>query len=72
MKTIELLHNDDEVLDPTDPHLVKRGSILADGSEVGGWAEHDNGTWKAWVREPRLELTASSAEELESQLDERI
>ncbi|RFU44992.1 hypothetical protein [Paraburkholderia sp. DHOC27] len=72
MKTIELLHNDDEVLDPLDTHLKTRGSVLVDGSPVGGWAEHDDGTWKAWVRKPRFEVTAASAEALKRELAERV
>ena len=72
MKSIELLHNDDELLDPADSHLMARGSILVDGSGVGAWAQRDDGVWKAWVREPHFELTASSQAELERLVAERV
>lgn len=72
MKSIELLHNVDDLLDPTDSHLVARGSILANGSGIGAWEQRDDGVWQAWVREPEFELTASSQEELERLISERI
>lgn len=71
MKSIELLHNIDELLDPTDSHLVARGSILADGSGIGAWEQRDDGVWAAWSRKPRFELTASSQEELERLIAEQ-
>lgn len=72
MKTIELLHNDDEVLDPTDSHLVVRGTLLVDGVHVGAWAQHDDGTWKAWIEKPCVELTAASAGQLKALVADRV
>ena len=47
MRTVKLEHNDDTVLDPTDPHLVKCGSLLLDGHECGEWEQRRDGTWIA-------------------------
>jgi hypothetical protein len=43
MSAIELLHNDDEVLNPLDSTLRTRGSLRADGHERGSWEEHFDG-----------------------------
>ncbi|WP_438397046.1 hypothetical protein [Caballeronia sp. DA-9] len=47
MKKINLLHNDPEVIDPSDSSLRMRGSIEIDGDDCGKWEQHDNGTWTA-------------------------
>jgi len=47
MRTVKLEHNDDTVLDPADPQLVMRGSVLLDGHECGGWEQRRDGTWIA-------------------------
>ncbi|MDN7799440.1 MULTISPECIES: hypothetical protein [Burkholderiaceae] len=49
MADVTLLHNDDEVLDPTDSTLRTRGSVEVDGKEKGSWEEHLNGTWTALI-----------------------
>jgi hypothetical protein len=54
MRTVKLEHNDDTVLDPTDPQLVTRGSLLLDGHECGTWEQRRDGTWTA-----RLSASAS-------------
>jgi hypothetical protein len=43
MSTVELLHNDDEVLNPLDSTLRARGSLLVDGEARGSWEEHLDG-----------------------------
>jgi hypothetical protein len=40
---IELLHNDDEVLDPADSTLRVRGSLIVGGRRCGSWEEHVDG-----------------------------
>lgn len=47
MRTVKLEHNDDTVLDPSDPQLVMRGSLLLDGHECGTWEQRRDGTWTA-------------------------
>lgn len=47
MVSVTLLHNDDEVLDPTDSTLRTRGSVEVDGKGKGSWEEHLDGTWTA-------------------------
>ncbi|AMM17352.1 hypothetical protein AX768_24350 [Burkholderia sp. PAMC 28687] len=47
MRTVKLEHNDDTVLDPSDPQLVARGSLLIDGHECGTWEQRRDGTWTA-------------------------
>lgn len=49
MTKVTLLHNDDEVLDPTDPTLRTRGSVEIEGKEHGSWEEHLDGTWTAML-----------------------
>jgi hypothetical protein len=47
MRNVKLEHNDDTVLDPADPQLVARGSLLLDGHECGTWEQRRDGTWTA-------------------------
>ncbi|WP_162600703.1 hypothetical protein [Paraburkholderia sp. C35] len=49
MAKVVLLHNDDEVLDPSDTTLRTRGSVRVDGHGMGGWEEHLDGTWTALI-----------------------
>ena len=49
MRTVKLEHNDDTVLDPSDPQRVARGSLLLDGHECGIWEQRRDGTWAARV-----------------------
>ena len=49
MVTVNLLHNDDEVLDPSDSTLRTRGSVEMDGHGKGSWEEHLDGRWTALV-----------------------
>lgn len=62
MPDVTLLHNDDEVLDPTDSTLRTRGSVEVDGKEKGSWEEHLDGTWTALL--DGESFTASSKEAL--------
>lgn len=66
MANITLLHNDDEVLDPTDSTLRTRGSVEVDGKEKGSWEEHLDGTWTALLDGERF--SASSREALIEQI----
>jgi hypothetical protein len=65
MSHIQLLHNDDEVLDPTDPALRARGSVLIDGKEYGSWESRTDGSWSAWLH-PVVRLDADSSEALKA------
>jgi hypothetical protein len=49
MHDVKLEHNDDAGLDPADPQLVMRGSLLIDGHEAGTWEARRDGTWAAHV-----------------------
>lgn len=49
MRTVKLEKNDDTVLDPADPGLVTRGSILLDGHERGTWEHRRDGHWVARI-----------------------
>ena len=49
MTTIKLLRNDDETLDPSDPTMVQRGSLMIDGNHAGTWEKHRSGEWTAFV-----------------------
>ncbi|MBN3765282.1 hypothetical protein [Burkholderia sp. Ac-20365] len=67
MTSVELLHNDDEVLDPTDPTLRTRGAVKVDGHGKGSWEEHLDGTWTALIahetfRAPSKEALAATLE----------
>nr|WKF61738.1 hypothetical protein HUO10_006270 [Paraburkholderia busanensis] len=70
MSKITLLHNDDEVLDPTDSTLRVRGTVEVDGKHKGSWAEHLNGSWTALI--DGESLSASSKEGLIAQIDNRF
>lgn len=70
MAKIELLHNDDEVLDPLDSTLRMRGSLLIDGHERGSWEEHLDGHYIA--RTDGTELSAPSRRDLISLLVQRL
>jgi hypothetical protein len=68
MRTVKLEHNDDTVLDPADPELVMRGSVLLDGELAGMWEQRRDGTWIA-----RLKATGESfVEPGESRLIARL
>lgn len=64
MRTVKLEHNDDTVLDPTDPQLVMRGSLLPDGHECGGWEHRRDGTWIARVSPSGEAIVAASRDQL--------
>ncbi|PRZ46804.1 hypothetical protein BX589_13273 [Paraburkholderia fungorum] len=66
MADVTLLHNDDEVLDPTDSTLRTRGSVQVDGKAKGSWEEHLNGTWTALL--DGESFTASSKDALAAQI----
>ncbi|MFT4063641.1 hypothetical protein [Paraburkholderia sp.] len=66
MAGVTLLHNDDEVLDPTDSTLRTRGSVEVDGKEKGSWAEHLDGTWTALL--DGESFSASSKDALVAQI----
>lgn len=70
MANVILLHNDDEVLDPTDSTLRTRGSVLVDGKAEGAWAEHLDGTWTALL--DGESLSASSKDGLIAQIGNRF
>jgi hypothetical protein len=55
MRTVKLEHNDDCALDPADPELVMRGTVLLDGHRAGMWEQRRDGTWIA-----RLKATGES------------
>jgi hypothetical protein len=68
MRTVKLEHNDDTALDPADPELVMRGSVLLDGALAGMWEQRRDGTWIA-----RLKATGERfTEPGESQLIEKL
>jgi hypothetical protein len=67
MAHVTLLHNDDEVLDPSDSTLRTRGSVLVDGKEQGSWEEHLDGTWTALI--DGESLRASSKDSLIAEID---
>jgi hypothetical protein len=68
MRTVKLEHNDDTALDPADPELVMRGSILLDGHAAGSWEQRRDGTWIA-----RLNATGETfSEPGRPQLIERL
>jgi hypothetical protein len=50
MRTVKLEHNDDTALDPADPQLIKRGSVLLDGQQAGTWEQRRDGTWVARLK----------------------
>jgi hypothetical protein len=50
MRTVKLEHNDDTTLDPADPQLIKRGSVLLDGQQAGMWEKRRDGTWVAHLK----------------------
>jgi hypothetical protein len=50
MHEVRLEHNDDTGLDPADPQLVMRGSLIIDGHEAGCWEQRRDGTWTAHLR----------------------
>jgi hypothetical protein len=64
MRTVKLEHNDDTVLDPTDPQLVIRGSLLLDGHECGGWEQRRDGTWIARLSASGETIVAASRNQL--------
>jgi hypothetical protein len=66
MANVTLLHNDDEVLDPTDSTLRTRGSVEVDGKHKGSWEEHLDGTWTALL--DRKSFSASSRKALIEQI----
>ncbi len=51
MHIVKLEHNDDAALDPADPQLLMRGSLMLDGRhEAGCWEARRDGTWAAHLR----------------------
>jgi len=64
MRTVKLEHNDDTVLDPSDPQLVMRGSLLLDGHECGGWEQRRDGTWIARLSKFGETVVAASRNQL--------
>ncbi len=50
MHDVRLEHNDDATLDPADPQLLMRGSLIIDGHEAGCWEARRDGTWAAHLR----------------------
>jgi hypothetical protein len=70
MSKITLLHNDPDVLDPTDKSLCMRGSVEIDGKDQGSWEEHKDGTWTA--RFEAGPLTARSKAELIALIVDRL
>jgi hypothetical protein len=70
MADVTLLHNDDEVLDPSDSTLRTRGSVEVDGKEKGSWEEHVNGTWTALL--DGESFSASSKDALVSQIGRHL
>jgi hypothetical protein len=50
MHDVKLEHNDDTALDPSDPQLRMRGSLIIDGHEAGCWEARRDGTWAAHMR----------------------
>jgi hypothetical protein len=70
MANVTLLHNDDEVLDPTDSTLRTRGSVEVDGKHEGSWEEHLDGTWTALL--DGESLSASSKDGLIAQIGNRF
>ena len=64
MRTVKLEHNDDTVLDPADPQLVIRGSLLLDGHECGGWEQRRDGTWIARLSRSGETVVAASRNQL--------
>jgi hypothetical protein len=68
MRTVKLEHNDDAVLDPADPMLVMRGSVLLDGHELGVWEQRRNGTWIAWLSASGKTIIAEDRNQLIEQL----
>jgi hypothetical protein len=68
MRSITLEHNDDCVLDPGDPGLVTRGSLLIDGHVAGMWEQRRDGSWIARLRGSGRVVTAAGR----SQLIERL
>jgi hypothetical protein len=68
MRTVKLQHNGDTVLDPADPHLVKRGSVLLDGHEPGMWEQRRDGTWIASLSAAGKTFVARDRNQLIEQL----
>lgn len=68
MRTVKLEHNDDTVLDPADPQLVMRGSVLPDGPECGTWEQCRNGAWIASLAASGKKLVARDRSQLIKQL----
>lgn len=69
MPNVQLLHNDDEVLDPTDSTLRTRGSVEIDGHQSGTWEEHRDGQWTAVVS--GTSVSAGSRDALIEQIENR-
>jgi hypothetical protein len=72
MNTVELLHNDDETLDPTDPGLSRRGSVIYDGDEAGTWEAHRGGKWMAILCRSGAALTAADEASLRQLLGDAL
>ncbi|MHB9842069.1 hypothetical protein Q8F57_045675 [Paraburkholderia terrae] len=70
MVTVNLLHNDDEVLDPSDSSLRTRGTVQVNGHGRGGWEEHLDGTWTALI--DGASLQAQSRQALVSQIESHL
>lgn len=68
MRTVKLEHNDDTVLDPADPQLVMRGSVLLDGHECGTWEQCRDGAWIASLSASGKKLIARDRRQLIEQL----
>ena len=64
MRTVKLEHNDDTVLDPADPQLVMRGSLLLDGHECGGCEQRRDGTWIARLSTSGETIVAACRDQL--------
>jgi hypothetical protein len=64
MRTVKLEHNDETVLDPADPQLLVRGSLLLDGHECGGREQRRDGTWIARLSASGETVVAASRNQL--------
>jgi hypothetical protein len=67
MPQVILEHNDDIALDPADPQLVMRGTVLLDGRHAGSWEARKDGSWTAVLADGRR-FGATSREGLASTL----
>lgn len=70
MPKIELLHNDDEVLNPLDTTLRIRGSLRIDGHERGSWEEHLDGHYVARIGD--TELSAANRRDMIERIAQQL